>query len=135
MTSEQAFFIFATVVDFVTAFWIIGALFTDKLQRLPRWHLMGLSVGALGLLFQGFRNIQFLLTGVSPSDAELPIWFLKDMGYALIAFHSIWLILQGRLSLNKPTEQPVTPAPAPAVIRAKPKPRTAAKRAAQKSNP
>jgi hypothetical protein len=131
MTSEQAFFIFATVVDFVAAFWILGALFTDKLQRLPRWHLMGLSVGALGLLFQGFRNIQFLLTGVSPSDADLPIWFLKDMGYALIAFHSIWLILQGRLRLNKPTDQPVTPAPAPAAIRAKPKPkpRSAVKRA------
>jgi hypothetical protein len=132
MTSEQAFFIFATAVDFVTAFWILGALFTDKLQRLPRWHLMGLSVGALGLLFQGFRNIQFLLTGVSPSDAELPIWFLKDMGYALIAFHSIWLILQGRLHLNKQPEQ--TPAPAsepvaaPAQAKPKPKPRAAVKR-------
>jgi hypothetical protein len=114
MTSEQAFFIFATAVDFVTAFWILGALFTDRLQRLPRWHLMGLSVGALGLLFQGFRNIQFLLTGVSPSDADLPIWFLKDMGYALIAFHSIWLILQGRLRLNSPPEKADAPAPAPA---------------------
>ena len=133
MTSEQAFFIFATVVDFVTAFWILGALFTDKLQKLPRWHLMGLSVGALGLLFQGMRNIQFLLTGVSPSDAELPIWFLKDIGYALIAFHSIWLILQGRLHLNNPPEKADTPAPAPAAIRAKPKPkpRAAIKRASK----
>ena len=133
MTSEQAFFIFATAVDFVTAFWIIGALFTDKLQKLPRWHLMGLSVGALGLLFQGFRNIQFLLTGVSPSDADLPIWFLKDMGYALIAFHSIWLILQGRLRLNNPPEKADAPAPAPAAIRAKPKPkpRAAIKRASK----
>jgi hypothetical protein len=128
MTSEQAFFIFATVVDFVTAFWIIGALFTDRLQKLPRWHLMGLSVGALGLLFQGFRNIQFLLTGVSPSDAELPIWFLKDMGYALIAFHSIWLILQGRLHLNKQPEQTPKPAsePVAAPAQAKPKPKRAA---------
>jgi hypothetical protein len=133
MTSEQAFFIFATVVDFVAAFWILGVLFTDRLQRLPRWHLMGLSVGALGLLFQGFRNIQFLMTGVSPSDADLPIWFLKDMGYALIAFHSIWLILQGRLHLNNPSEKADTPAPAPAVIRAKPKPkpRAAIKRASK----
>jgi hypothetical protein len=132
MTSEQAFFIFATAVDFVTAFWIIGALFTDKLQRLPRWHLMGLSVGALGLLFQGMRNIQFLTTGVSPSDADLPVWFLKDMGYALIAFHSIWLILQGRLHLNKQPEQPPVPASepvaAPAQAKPKPKPRAAVKR-------
>jgi hypothetical protein len=101
MTGEQVFFIFATAVDFLTAFWILGALFTDRLQKLPRWHLIGLSVGALGLVFQGLRNLQFLMTGVSPSDSDLPIWFLKDMGYALIAFHSIWLILQGKLQLNK----------------------------------
>lgn len=118
MNSEQAFFVFATAVDFVAAFWILGALFTDRLQRLPRWHLMGLSVGALGLLFQAMRNIQFLMTGISPSDANLPIWFLKDMGYALIAFHSIWLIVQGRLSLNSPPTPTPTPTP-----RTKPKPK------------
>lgn len=131
MTSEQAFFIFATVVDLVAAFWILGALFTDRLQRLPKWHLMGLSVGALGLLFQGMRNIQFLMTGISPSDSELPIWFLKDMGYALIAFHSILLVLQGRLRLNSPPEPATEPAAVPTAAKPKPKPRAAAKRAAK----
>ena len=122
MTGEQAFFIFATTVNFLTAFWILAALFTDRLQRLPRWHLMGLAVGCLGLLFQAMRNLQFLITGVSPEDADLPVWFLKDMGYALIAFHSIWLILAGKLKLNNPPEP--TPAPTPAAqpaTRAKPK--------------
>jgi hypothetical protein len=100
--SEVIFFVFATVVNLITAFWIMGALFTDRLQRLPKWHMMGLSIGALGLIFQALRNIQFLLTGESPSDAELPIWFLKDMGYALIAFHSIILVVQDKLHLNDP---------------------------------
>ena len=98
----------------MTAFWILGALFTDRVQKLPRWHLMGLSVGALGLLFQGMRNIQFLTTGVSPSDADLPVWFLKDMGYALIAFHSIWLILVGKLRLNNTPAAASAPAKMPA---------------------
>ena len=119
MTGQQAFFIFATTVNFLTAFWIIGALFTDRMQRLPRWHLMGLSVGSLGLIFQALRNIEFLTTGVSPADSDLPIWFLKDMGYALIAFHSVWLILAGKLRLN---DQANTPAPAPAP-EAKPRPK------------
>jgi hypothetical protein len=123
MTGEQAFFIFATTVNFLTAFWILAALFTDRLQRLPRWHLMGLAVGCLGLLFQAMRNLQFLMTGVSPEDADLPIWFLKDMGYALIAFHSVWLILAGKLKLN---DQANTPAPAPKPTRAaKPAPKRA----------
>jgi hypothetical protein len=122
MTGQQAFFIFATTVNFLTAFWIIGALFTDRMQRLPKWHLMGLSVGSLGLIFQALRNIEFLATGVSPTDSDLPIWFLKDMGYALIAFHSVWLILAGKLKLNDPPQP--TPAPktaAPPTMRAKPK--------------
>jgi hypothetical protein len=114
MTGEQGFFIFATAVDFLAAFWILGALFTDRVQKLPRWHLMGLSVGALGLLFQGMRNIQFLTTGVSPSDADLPVWFLKDMGYAIIAFHSIWLILAGKLHLNNTPAAASAPAKMPA---------------------
>ena len=126
MTGQQAFFIFATAVDFLTAFWILGALFTDRLQKLPRWHLMGLSVGALGLLFQGMRNIQFLMTGVSPSDADLPVWFLKDMGYALIAFHSIWLILAGKLHLNNAPAAASVPAKMPAPKR--PRPQAAPKR-------
>ena len=125
MTGEQAFFIFATTVNFLTAFWILAALFTDRLQRLPRWHLMGLAVGCLGLLFQAMRNLQFLITGVSPEDADLPVWFLKDMGYALIAFHSIWLILAGKLKLNNPPEPTPAPTPAktaaPPTLRAKPK--------------
>jgi hypothetical protein len=123
MTGQQAFFIFATTVNFLTAFWIIGALFTDRMQRLPRWHLMGLSVGSLGLIFQALRNIEFLTTGVSPADSDLPIWFLKDMGYALIAFHSMWLILTGKLRLN---DQANAPAPAPKPTRAaKPAPKRA----------
>jgi hypothetical protein len=127
MNSEQAFFIFATTVNFLTAFWILGALFTDRLQRMPRWHLMGLSVGCLGLLFQAVRNLQFLTTGVSPADSELPVWFLKDLGYALIAGHSVWLIWQGKLRMNNEAP-PATPAApntptnhAPPAKRAKPK--------------
>ena len=133
MTGQQAFFIFATTVNFLTAFWIISALFTDRMQRLPRWHLMGLSVGSLGLIFQALRNLQFLTTGVSPADSDLPIWFLKDMGYVLIAFHSVWLILAGKLKLN---DQANTPAPAPEPTRAaKPAPKAEPAKPAAKSAP
>ena len=102
MTGEQLFFVFATICNLFAAFWILGALFTDRMQQLPGWHKVGLSVGALGLLAQALRNIEFLVTGVSMSDTELPFWFLKDLGYALIAFHSVVLICQGKLKMNTP---------------------------------
>jgi hypothetical protein len=132
MNSETVFFVFATTVNFLTATWILAALFTDRVQRMPRWHLMGLAVGCLGLLFQAMRNLQFLVTGVSPTDSDLPFWFLKDMGYALIAGHSVWLVVAGKLKLND--EAPPKPAPAKTAARVKPKiapkvaPKTSAKR-------
>lgn len=110
---EQVFFVFATAVNLVAAFWIIGALFTKRLQRMPAWHRVGLTVGAIGLLAQAMRNIQFLVTGVSAADSELPLWFLKDLGYGLIAFHSMWLVFSGQLVLNEPVKtEPVKRKPA-----------------------
>lgn len=108
---EQAFFVAVTVVDLVAAGWIIAALFTPRLQTMPKWHRVGLLVGCIGLLAQALRNIQFLTTGVSATDADLPLWVLKDLGYGLIAFHSIWLVFSGRLTLTKELEPLPTPAP------------------------
>jgi hypothetical protein len=96
------FFIIATIVNIIAAAWILGAIFTDRIQSLPRWHILGLLAGGAGLLWQAFRNILFLVTGVSPSDSDLPLWFLKDLGYIIIAFSSIWLVLRGTLKLNNP---------------------------------
>jgi hypothetical protein len=114
---EKAFFIAVTVIDLVAAGWIIAALFTPRLQTMPKWHRVGLLVGCVGLLVQALRNIQFLTTGVSATDSELPLWALKDLGYGLIAFHSIWLVFSGRLNLVKEAEpmvaQPKKPSPTP----------------------
>lgn len=108
---EQAFFVFATAINLMAAFWIIAALFTKRLQTMPAWHRIGLTVGAMGLLAQAMRNIQFLVTGVSATDSDLPLWFLKDLGYGLIAFHSMWLVFTGQLTLNHTN---TTPAKKPA---------------------
>lgn len=103
--TEKMFFIIVTFVDLVAAGWIIAALFTPRLQTMPKWHRVGLLVGCIGLLAQALRNIHFLTTGVSATDADLPLWVLKDLGYGLIAFHSIWLVFSGRLTL---TQEPAT---------------------------
>lgn len=41
---------------------------------------LGAVVAVFGLLGQSMRNIQYFLTGVSPSDIDLPFWMLKDLG-------------------------------------------------------
>lgn len=109
---EHAFFIAVTVVDLVAACWMVAALFTPRLQTMPKWHRVGLLVGSIGLLAQALRNIQFLTTGVSATDSDLPLWVLKDLGYGLIAFHSIWLVYSGRLTLGNEAQAPKKKAPA-----------------------
>lgn len=108
MSAQFIFFVFATMTSAVAAVWILGALFTDKLQSMPKWHMAGLLVGAIGLMAQTVRNVWFLTTGESMSDSDLPLWYLKDLGYFLIAMHSIILVATGKLQLNKPKAKPRT---------------------------
>lgn len=139
--TEKMFFIVVTFVDLVAAGWIIAALFTPRLQTMPKWHRVGLLVGCIGLLAQALRNIQFLATGVSATDADLPLWVLKDLGYGLIAFHSIWLVFSGRLTLTQEPAMMSAPRrfpgpntnPPPTYKRPAPPPPPPRKRAAKKA--
>lgn len=120
MTQDTVFFIIATASNFIASAWILGALFTDRLQALPQWHRIGLLVGVAGLLVQAMRNLWFLFTGESLADSELPLWYLKDLGYFIIAAHSIYLVMKGHLKLNTSSpvkKPPVKKAPAKRIKR------------------
>lgn len=45
---------------------------------------VGAMLACFGLLGQALRNLQFLLTGISPHDADLPLWMLKDLGIVVM---------------------------------------------------
>lgn len=98
-----AFFILMTVVDFFAATVIMAGAMTERMRLFPVWHKIGLIVGGVGLLAQGMRNIQFLLTGISPTDSDLPLWALKDTGYAIVALVYVQLALKKHFSKD---EQP-----------------------------
>ena len=46
----------------------------------------GAIIACFGLVGQVLRNIQFLVTGYSPHDAEIPLWMLKDLGLCVMIF-------------------------------------------------
>lgn len=79
------FFVFVTIVDLLGVVIICAGLLRDSWRLYPSWHKAGLITAALGLFFQAGRNVEFLATGVSPSDADLPLWFLKDLGISTVA--------------------------------------------------
>jgi len=79
------FFVAVTVVDLAGVIVIAAGLMRDEWRTYPSWHKVGLIIAALGLFFQAGRNLEFLLTGVSPSDADLPLWALKDLGISTVA--------------------------------------------------
>lgn len=47
---------------------------------------VGATIAVFGLMGQAMRNIQYFLTGVSPSDIDLPFWMLKDLGLFIMIF-------------------------------------------------
>jgi hypothetical protein len=110
------FFVVATVLDVLASIWMMVALFTNKVQHMPKWHRAGLALGAFGLIAQATRNIEFLVTGVSPHDSTLPLWFLKDLGYIVIAGYSVVLVAKGRIDLSVVGRMPEAP-PAPKVAK------------------
>ena len=47
---------------------------------------VGISIAAVGLVFQACQLVVMLLTGVLPRYTELPLWALKDAGLFIWGF-------------------------------------------------
>ena len=61
-------------------------------------HILGQTavvVMGLGLLGQAVRSYIALTTGHAPTDAELPLWYMKDLGIVL------WIAYELLKSLGK----------------------------------
>lgn len=94
-------FIALTIIDLAAAVIVFAGALNDRMRLYPTWHKVGLILASFGLLAQGMRNIAYLLTGVSPSDADLPFWALKDIGIALIAFVYLAMAVKARMNSKK----------------------------------
>jgi len=94
-------FLLLTIINIGATIILFAGALNERAMLYPKWHKVGLIVAALGLAFQAIRNIEFLVTGVSPSDADLPLWALKDLGIAIIAYFYLWLGIQAYLDKNK----------------------------------
>lgn len=83
-------FVLITVFDLVGALIIAMSVFHPKLDDFPKVFKFALVFAMLGLVGQAGRNIMFMLTGVSPTDSDLPIWAFKDIGIGLFSFSWLW---------------------------------------------
>jgi hypothetical protein len=82
---EFLFFANSILSVMAVMFVLIGAALPHikNEDALIKW---GAIIACFGLLGQVLRNIQFLVTGHSPHDAELPLWMLKDLGLCVMIF-------------------------------------------------
>lgn len=90
------FFWFVTLMDLTAAVIIFVGALSERLRLYPIWHKIGLMVAVLGLVAQAFRNVRYIFTGESPSDADMPLWVMKDAGIAIIAYYYLWKAVQPR---------------------------------------
>ena len=78
-----------TIFETVCAFVILAACFNRGPLQFSTYCKAGMLIGGLGLLGQAFRNIVFITTGYSFTDADLPVWALKDIGLCVVGV-SFW---------------------------------------------
>lgn len=97
-------FILVTLIDLSAAAIIFLGALSERMRLYPAWHKIGLMTAVVGLICQSFRNLQFITTGHSPSDADMPLWILKDMGIAIIAYFYLYLAIKARFSPNPATK-------------------------------
>lgn len=106
MSVETIGFAVLTVTNLTAAVIIFAGALSERMRLYPSWHKVGLMIAGLGLVAQALRNIQFLATGISPSDADMPLWALKDAGISLVAFGYAYL---GYLGWRAAKEEKLTP--------------------------
>ena len=79
-----SFFILMLIIDIVGVIAIAAYMFI-KADDHSVMLKAGMVITIAGLVGQIGRNIYYLSTGVSPSDADLPLWALKDIGITWLA--------------------------------------------------
>jgi hypothetical protein len=94
-------FIALTIVDTIGMIIIFCGLCSERLRTFPIWHKVGMILIIVGMLDQICRNVSFFMTGISPSDATLPIWAFKDIGVDLIAMTYAVIALERFIDSNK----------------------------------
>jgi len=71
---------------------ILGMMVWDrKFKVAPSWHRFGLAFLAVGMIGQSVRSWWAIITGVSPTDSEMPWWVFKDLGIFVLA--ASWMVL------------------------------------------
>lgn len=91
-------FILITIMDLSAAAIIFTGALSERMRLYPVWHKVGLITAVVGLVCQSIRNLQFVFTGHSPSDADMPLWVLKDAGIAIIAYYYAYMAITSHFS-------------------------------------
>jgi hypothetical protein len=97
-------FIALTFFNTIAVVIIFCGLCSERLRTFPHWHKAAMLFIIVGLLSQVFRNITYLMTGISPADSTLPLWAFKDIGIDIIAFYYFVILVDKALH-----ERPVKP--------------------------
>lgn len=97
-------FLIITFLDLTAATIIFLGALSERMRLYPVWHKVGLLTAVVGLVFQAFHNIQFIALGHLHNETDMPVWVMKDVGLAIIAYTYLYIAIKARL--NKPKATP-----------------------------
>ena len=97
---EYFVFCLMTALNVAGAVLLLAGLFADELQSISKVYKAAFIFGATGLLWQAIRNAVYLTTGTAMLDSDLPLWYLKDLGWVTIGFYFAYLMKNKELSIT-----------------------------------
>ena len=104
-------------VQMTTAIFLVAIAFTDRMQRMPRGHLIGVELMCVGMLWSSVHSIFYLTTGERWAAGLPEMRYLTEIGLFAIAVRTMGFLAKKQLSLNDSK----TPKPAAMTPEAKPK--------------
>ena len=77
------------------------SIFNNRIPFDSKWIKWTMVTACMGLLGQAFRSMYGIVTGMAPTDAEMPFWIFKDYSEGMFILFFIWVTLQGKKVIIK----------------------------------
>jgi hypothetical protein len=100
MNTEYIMFLIMALANILATVVLVFALFSHESINISKVYKVAFMFGAFGLAWQAFRNVYFLVTGHSMLDTDVPLWYLKDLGWVTIAGYFVYLFWNKELTFH-----------------------------------
>ena len=90
------------VIQSFTAIFLVAIAFTDRMQMMPKGHLLGVEFMCVGMLWSSVHTLVYLITGEHSAGWLPEMRYLTEVGLFIIAVRTMIYVATKKIALNHP---------------------------------